>query len=219
MRRDGGRRVRCLALAQRWSRTALCHARRCRAPSRVRGAGAAHPREPRRRQHAPRPARRGSSSARCARARPAARALAGSARLPVDRGGHPRARAAAGRVRAAPRVRGDRAHAPDRPGAPLHRAHHRLAARRPLRHRPRVSHSVWNRKRETGMQGVSREEAIGSHDLRDPAPPAGASPPQRVRRRVRHGPHAAVPDRVARLRRAAHVPHLARSRCASTTVR
>jgi PAS domain-containing protein len=68
--------------------------------------------------------------------------------------------------------------------------------------------SVWNRKRETGMQGVSRDDALGSHDLRGAPPPAGVCAAPRVRRRVRHRAPADLPDGVARVGRAAHVSHL-----------
>ena len=76
---------------------------------------------------------------------------------------------------------------------------------------------AWNRKRETGMQGVSREEAIGRtiFDILHRQPAERAA--QRVRERLRDGTDAAVPDRVA-VRSARRAPIASpRFRCASTT--
>ena len=89
-----------------------------------------------------------------------------------DRRRHPRPGAAPGGVRAAPRVRGHRAHAADRSRASHHRAHHRLAARRAVRHRPRVPHLGVEPQARDGHAGRVARGGDRPHDLRDPASPA-----------------------------------------------
>ena len=66
---------------------------------------------------------------------------------------------------------------------------------------------AWNRKRETGLQGVSREEAIGRTIFeilhRQPADVLRSE----FEDVFETGQHAAVPDRVDGVRRVADVPH------------
>ena len=148
-------------------------------------------------------------------ARPGRTLSAGRPALSVDRRRSPRAGASRRRVRAPPRVRGRDAHARDRRAAPIHREDHRLAARRSVRDRSRVSHSGVESQARDRHSGRVARGSDRSHDLRDLASPAGRAAAQRVRETCSR-PGRCSNSRSSRRRSASSAPIASRrSRCKS----